>query len=42
MTTTIAISDEVWMDLNKKKKVGESFEDVLKRLLKIKEEENEK
>ena len=31
MTTTIQISDELWEILNKKRKRGETFEDVLKR-----------
>ena len=34
MTTTIQISDEVWEKLNAmKKKRGETFEDILRRLL---------
>jgi len=37
MTTTIQISDEVWEELNnRKKKRGETFEDVLRQLLKLK------
>jgi len=36
MTTTIQISDEVWEELNKRKKKGETFEDVLRKLLKLK------
>lgn len=29
MVTTIQISDELWEELNKKKKKGETFEDVI-------------
>ncbi len=36
--TTIQISEEVWETLNKLKKVGEDFDDVLRRLLKLKNE----
>jgi len=36
MTTTIQISDEVWEELNKKKKKGETFDDVLRIILKLK------
>jgi len=36
MGTTIKISDEIWEILNKKKKKGETFEDVLKKLLRRK------
>jgi len=35
MTTTIQISDEVWEALNKKKKKGETFESVLRKILKL-------
>lgn len=41
MTTTIQISDKLWKELNKRKKRGETFEDVIKRELKIKKEKNE-
>lgn len=34
--TTIQISESVWNFLNKKKKIGEDFNDVLKRELNIK------
>lgn len=37
MAIQIQIADEVWDYLNKNKKRGESFNDVLKRKLKIKE-----
>ena len=33
MKTTIQVSDEIWEELNKRKKRGETFEEVLKRLL---------
>jgi len=36
MSIQIQISDEVWEYLNQKKKVGESFTEVLERELKIK------
>ena len=36
MVIQIQISDEVWKYLNEEKKRGESFDDVLKRNLKIK------
>jgi len=38
MVIQIQISDEVWKYLNKDKRPGETFNDVLKRRLKIKEE----
>ena len=38
MTTTIQISDEVWEELNKKKKKGQTFEDVLRSVLKLNKE----
>jgi len=38
MAIQIQIADKIWDYLNKNKKRGESFNDVLKRLLKIKEE----
>jgi len=34
MVTTIQISDELWEELNKRKKRGETFEDVLWMALK--------
>lgn len=36
LVTTIQIDTEVWEELNKRKKVGESHNDVLRKLLKIK------
>ena len=36
---TIRISDKAWEELNKKKKRGETFEDVIDRLLKLKDKE---
>ena len=39
MTTQIQISDENWEVLNKQKKLGETFDDVLSRIL---EDQNEK
>lgn len=39
MTTNIQVSDEVWSKLNKLKSFpGESFDDILKKLLKKYEE----
>ena len=38
MTTTIQISDEVWDEIKKKKRRGQTFDDVLKLLLKIEKE----
>lgn len=35
MTTTIQISDELWEELNKKKERGETFEDVIWKLINI-------
>ena len=35
MTTTIQISDGVWKKLNRLKKKGETFQDVLERMLKL-------
>ena len=37
-TTTIRISHSTWEKLNQEKSVGESFEDVILELLKIKKE----
>jgi predicted CopG family antitoxin len=38
MTTTIQISDKTWEELNKRKKRGETFEDVIvKALLEVPE-----
>jgi len=39
--TTIKVSNEVWEILNKRKKRGETFEHVLRKLLKISKKENE-
>jgi len=39
--TTITISEEVWNYLNKEKNLGEGFNDTLKRLLEIKEDEDD-
>jgi len=36
-TTTITVSYEVWEELNRRKKVGESFDHILRRILLIKE-----
>jgi predicted CopG family antitoxin len=33
MTTTIQVEDETWDELNKRKKRGESFDEVIKRLI---------
>ena len=33
--TTIQISEKLWLFLNQKRKVGESFNDLIERLLKI-------
>jgi len=41
MVIQIQISDEVWNYLNKEKKRGETFNEVLKKKLKM-EEQNEK
>lgn len=35
--TTIAVSEDVWEALNSKKKVGESFNDMLKREMNLEE-----
>jgi predicted CopG family antitoxin len=35
MTTTIQVSDEVWKELNIRKKKGETFEDIIRKLLKM-------
>ena len=35
MTTTIQISDEMWEFLNKQKKKGESFQDILNKIIKF-------
>ena len=32
-TTTMEIKHSTWDELNKRKKVGESFDDVIKRLI---------
>ena len=44
--TTIGITHQTWKDLNMRKKVGESFEDVIKRMLleepEVKEVKNDK
>jgi len=42
MAIQIQISDELWTYLNKDKNPGETFEDVLRRKLKIKEVKDEK
>jgi len=42
MVIQIQISDEVWKYLNENKKPGETFDEVLKRRLKIKSNKNEK
>jgi len=39
--TSIAISDEVWEELHQQKKRGESFDDVLRRVLGIEDAEPE-
>ena len=39
---TIGISEEVWQKLNSMKKAGVSFDDILRKLLKIKEVKNDK
>jgi len=41
MVIQIQISDEVWDYLNKEKLRGETFDEVLKKKLKIKTEENQ-
>ena len=33
MTTTIQIEDKTWQQLNKRKKVGETFDEVIQRLI---------
>ncbi len=33
--TTIQINEKLWLFLNQKRKVGESFNDLIERLLKI-------
>jgi len=38
MTMTIHVEDEVWRKLNQLKKPGDTFNDVIQRLLKTKEE----
>lgn len=41
--TTIGISRETWKELNARKEVGDSFEDVLRRVLGLKSiKDNEK
>lgn len=42
MKTLIQISDDLWKQLNRQKSPGETFEDVLRRLLKIEKEKNGK
>jgi predicted CopG family antitoxin len=39
MTITIGISEEVWKKLNDMKKPGQSFEEILRKKLKIKQKE---
>jgi len=39
---TIRISDKAWAELNKKKKRGETYLDVIDRLLKLKNKIGEK
>ena len=41
MTTTITISDEMWSYLNRQKRPGDSFDDVLRRELLSVDEESE-
>jgi len=36
MVIQIQISDEIWIFLNKEKRRGETFDDVLKRIIRIK------
>lgn len=38
MGTNIAVSDQVWSELNSRKRPGESFDDVLRRVLNIEAE----
>jgi len=38
-TTTIQVSSEVWKELNIRKKKGDTFEDVLRKLLKLNKKE---
>lgn len=33
MVTTIQIEDNTWEELNKRKKVGESFDEVIQRII---------
>jgi|AKVG01.1.fsa_nt_gi predicted CopG family antitoxin len=33
MGTTITVSDETWKDLNRQKEPGETFDEVVQRLL---------
>jgi predicted CopG family antitoxin len=33
MVTTIQVSDDLWENLNKRKKRGETFEDVINRMM---------
>ena len=42
MVIQIQISDEVWNYLNKEKKRGETFDEVLRKKLKLKADEEEK
>ena len=42
MTTTIQISDKAWQKMNiMRKNAGETYNQVLERILKLKKEENE-
>lgn len=41
MSTTIQVSDKIWKELNKRKEKGETFIDVLNKLLNIKNEKKE-
>ena len=38
MAITIGISEEVWEKLNQMKKPGQTFDEILRKLLKIKKE----
>jgi len=38
-TTTITISEETWEELNRRKRLGESFDDVIRKLLKGEKDE---
>lgn len=39
--TSISVSVEVWKELNLRKEVGESFDDVLRRILGMRKERTE-